>query len=82
MTTEASSIDVPQLGRYRLSPLSKCGRKVKPIYDRVYRVRKPVLRKEESYTKARWLIVMIFLYYHKIYNLGHRLSINRYRKPF
>jgi hypothetical protein len=76
-----SSTPIPTFDAFPTPVRKKPGRKTRQIQDRVYRVQKPVLRKEESHSKVRRLAVVMFLYYHKIYDPDHRKSINGYRQP-
>jgi hypothetical protein len=82
MTAEVSSISIPSDTWSPPSRPAKRGPKPKPIQDRVYRVKKPIKRKEETYPRARRLAVVMFLYRHQIYDPDHWKSVNGYRKPF
>ncbi|QKD57515.2 uncharacterized protein FOBCDRAFT_186614 [Fusarium oxysporum Fo47] len=81
MTGESSSVRRYTSGAGRPAKAAKPGPKIKSIQDRVYKVKKPVRRKEESHPRARRLAVVMFLYHHRIFDPDHHKSIEGYRRP-
>ncbi|KAJ0125647.1 Uncharacterized protein HZ326_31247 [Fusarium oxysporum f. sp. albedinis] len=81
MSPGASSISPQSSGAGRPPKSKKRGQKAKPIQDRVYKVAKPVFRKEERHSKERRLEVVMFLYHHRVFDPDHPKSINGYRRP-
>ncbi|KAI8416070.1 hypothetical protein FOFC_02379 [Fusarium oxysporum] len=81
MSPGARSITPQSSGAGRPPKPKKRGQKAKPIQDRVYKVAKPIFRKEERHSKERRLEVVVFLYHHRVFDPDHPKSINGYRRP-
>ncbi|KAJ0132999.1 Uncharacterized protein HZ326_23936 [Fusarium oxysporum f. sp. albedinis] len=81
MTGESSSVRRYNSGAGRPAKAAKPGPKIKSIQDRIYKVKKPVRRKEESHPRACRLAVVMFLYHHRIFDPDHHKSIEGYRRP-
>ncbi|WJG35637.1 uncharacterized protein FOBCDRAFT_186011 [Fusarium oxysporum Fo47] len=81
MTGESSSVRRYNSGAGRPAKAAKPGPKIKSIQDRIYKVKKPVRRKEESHPRARRLAVVMFLYHHRIFDPDYHKSIEGYRRP-
>ncbi|KAJ0135266.1 Peroxisomal targeting signal 2 receptor [Fusarium oxysporum f. sp. albedinis] len=81
MTGESSSVRRYNSGAGRPAKAAKPRPKIKSIQDRIYKVKKPVRRKEESHPRARRLAVVMFLYHHRIFDPDHHKAIKGYRRP-
>jgi hypothetical protein len=81
MTAEERPITSYDIDASRPPLPKKRGPKPRQIQDRVFKIKKPVSRKEESHPRARRLAVVMFLYHHRVFVPGHDGASDRYRRP-